>query len=605
MVPDVSCPSVASALAMSGLSTACKVTSSVTSAVTSSAVSSVASSLAGLGVDSVLNALGGWVTGGASWLLTQIGAVITSTTTVDLGASWFLSNYATMVALAGVVIVPMLLLGIMQAIYRQNGSMLIRSVLVNVPLALLLTAVAIKLVSLGLALTDTMSDVVSQGAGVDAGRFLSEVSLGLSGSGTAQPTVPTFVLFIAGLVVVFGALMVWVELLIRSAAIYVAVLFLPLVLASLAWPAIAHWCRRLVDTLVALILGKFVIVAVLSLAAGALAGGTGATANGGGGSAGGSGVATGADGGGFTAVLGGTALLLLAAFAPWALFRLLPFIEAGAVGHLEGLSHRARQTAATPVKGLAVVAMRSSVAGAVMGAGGGIAGGLIGSAVGSLGSGHSDGSGDSDGTSGGLAAGTAGGPGGAGPPGTRPDSEPSSVERTGVGTLNSPGHGIPAWAVHPQATAAARRHFGDLLDADGASGRESDPTGIEQTSLPSSGSVGSSLLGPAGVDGGMSGRTDSVMGIGTAGIGTAGIGTAGIGTAGIGTVGSGPPFEVSPSPVPAPRHTLRPDVIGHDELGVRLIPAQRLPSPGPLPAASPVDPSPTTQPNDPLPGDGL
>ena len=231
----------------------------------------------------MLNALGGWVTGGASWLLTQIGAVITSTTTVDLGASWFLSNYATMVALAGVVIVPMLLLGIMQAIYRQNGSMLIRSVLVNVPLALLLTAVAVKLVSLGLALTDAMSDVVSQGAGVDAGRFLSEVSLGLSGSGTAQPTVPTFVLFIAGLVVVFGALMVWVELLIRSAAIYVAVLFLPLVLASLAWPAIAHWCRRLVDTLVALILGKFVIVAVLSLAAGALAGGTGATANGGGG----------------------------------------------------------------------------------------------------------------------------------------------------------------------------------------------------------------------------------------------------------------------------------------------------------------------------------
>ena len=274
IVPDVSCPSVASALATSGLSTACKVTSSRgTSAVTSSAVSSITSQLAGFGVDSVLNAIGGWVTDGASWLLTQIGAVITNTTTVDLGASWFVSNYETMMALAGVVIVPMLLLGIMQAVYRQSGSMLIRSVLVNVPLALLLTAVAIKLVSLGLAVTDAMSDAVSHGAGLDAGHFLSSVSLGLSGSGAAQPTVPTFVLFIAGLVVVFGALMVWVELLIRSAAIYVAVLFLPLVLASLAWPAIAHWCRRLVDTLVALILGKFVIVAVLSLAAGALAGG--------------------------------------------------------------------------------------------------------------------------------------------------------------------------------------------------------------------------------------------------------------------------------------------------------------------------------------------
>ena len=95
-----------------------------------------------------------WAVGsaiGATWLLGQIGAVIAETTTIDLGASWFTAHYQTMVALAGVVIVPMLLLGIMQSIYRQNASMLVRSVLVNVPLAILLTAVAVKLVQLGLA----------------------------------------------------------------------------------------------------------------------------------------------------------------------------------------------------------------------------------------------------------------------------------------------------------------------------------------------------------------------------------------------------------------------------------------------------------------------
>ena len=68
-------------------------------------------------------------------------------------------------------------------------------------------------------------------------------------------------------------------------------------------------------------------------------------------------------GGGFASVLGGAALLLLAAFAPWALFRLLPFVEAGAVGHLEGLGQRARSRAAAPTKGLAAVALRSSMAG--------------------------------------------------------------------------------------------------------------------------------------------------------------------------------------------------------------------------------------------------
>ena len=60
-------------------------------------------------------------------------------------------------------------------------------------------------------------------------------------------------------------------MLIRDAAIYVAVLFLPLVFAGLVWPAAAPWSKRLVETIVAIILSKFVIVAVLSLAASALA----------------------------------------------------------------------------------------------------------------------------------------------------------------------------------------------------------------------------------------------------------------------------------------------------------------------------------------------
>ena len=110
----------------------------------------------------------------------QIGAVIATTTSIDLGASWFTAHYQVMAALAGVVIVPMLLLGIMQSIYRQNASTLVRSVLVNVPLAILLTAVAVKLVQLGLAVTDAMSAAVAQGAGLDSGHFLTSVATGLS-----------------------------------------------------------------------------------------------------------------------------------------------------------------------------------------------------------------------------------------------------------------------------------------------------------------------------------------------------------------------------------------------------------------------------------------
>ncbi len=407
----------------------------------SGAAGAAASQVAGAGVSSVLGDLGTWVAEGASWLLTQIGTVISDTTSIDLGASWFGAHYGTMAGLAGVVIVPLLLLGIMQSVFRQNLSSLLRSVLVNVPLAILLTAVAVKLVQLGISVTDAMSTAVAHGAGLDTGHFMSSVIAGLSPvSAAGQPSAPGFVLFLGSLAVVVGAVLVWIELLIRAAAVYVAVLFLPLALASLAWPAIAHWSRRLVDTLVALILGKFVIVSVLSLAAGALAGGAGSTPSG----------ASAGGGGGFTAVLGGAALLLLSALSPWALFRLLPFVEAGAVGHLEGLSHRARQSATVPVRSLAQTAMRVTAAGAFASEGAAMAGGALG---GSMAGGSSRGAGGGGGRSG---SGGGGLPvGSRGPSGGGPDLGPSSVETTGVGTMDPPGHGIPLHDVHPGATAVA------------------------------------------------------------------------------------------------------------------------------------------------------
>jgi hypothetical protein len=449
-IPGVSCPSGALSAVGAGLNPVCAVSSGV-----KQAAGSAASDVAGFGVNSILNALGSWVAGGATWLIGQIGKVITETTTVDLGASWFTAHYQIMVVLSGVVIVPMLLLGIMQSIYRQNPSSLIRSVLLNVPLAILLTAVAVKMVQLGLSVTDALCASISAGAGLDSGHFLGSVTNALSSTPNAlQPAVPGFVEFVGGLAVVCGALLVWIELLIRAAAVYVAVLFLPLALASLAWPAIAHWCRRLVDTLAALILSKFVIVAVLSLAAGALASGTGSGPG---------------QRGGFATVLGGAALLLLAGFAPWALFRLLPFMEAGAVGHLESMGHRARNTATLPAKSLyrnAMEVKRSSGGGSggesvlvpglrLTGAG---EGSLSPAGAGSPEAGSTRGGGPgpagTNGSSARVASGSQvplGSRAGAAP---GPDLGPSQAELTGVGSLTPPGASIPRWTSYPAGTAA-------------------------------------------------------------------------------------------------------------------------------------------------------
>ncbi len=276
------------------------------------AVGSATSTVAG----GVLSAIAGWVVGGASWLLDDLGKVITSTTTVNVRASWFLPHYKLMLTIAAVVAVPMLVLAAVQSVFQQNAGLVLRAAFVHLPLAGLLTVAAIQIVQLALEVTDALCTKVTTGTGDALNKTFHSIGAVL----THEPLpFPTFVLTVGALLIVMGAFVLWLELLVRAAAIYAAVFFLPLALASLIWPAVSHWCKRLTETLVALVLSKFVIVAVLSLAVGAVTSGNG-----------------------FSTVLAGGALLLLASFTPFTLLRLIPLMEVGAAMQLEGARQRVR-----------------------------------------------------------------------------------------------------------------------------------------------------------------------------------------------------------------------------------------------------------------------
>ncbi|MDA8076570.1 MAG: hypothetical protein M0Z40_15325 [Actinomycetota bacterium] len=263
-----------------------------------------------------LSAFAGWIVEGATWLLRALGNAISSTTTVDLRAPWFLLHLRVMLAVAAFAAVPMLLLAAVQAVYHQSAAGLVRAAFVHLPLAGLLSAVAAQLVQLALGVTDALCTTVTASTGGELAKALTSIGRALS----HEPTpLPTFVMTIGALLIVSGAFALWLELLMRSAAIYAAVLFLPLAFASLVWPAVSHWCRRLVETLAALVLSKFVVVAVLSLAVGAVSSGAG-----------------------FSTILAGGALLLLAAFTPFTLLRLVPLVEVGAALQLEGARQRVR-----------------------------------------------------------------------------------------------------------------------------------------------------------------------------------------------------------------------------------------------------------------------
>lgn len=250
-------------------------------------------------------------------------AVGSTTEPVLTGRAWD-SEFKTMAVIGATVVAPLLCVAAMQAVARQDPGMLLRSAFMRVPLALLLTAVVVELVSLGMQATDQACAALLAQAGSPLDSLFARILNFLGPNSAASLSLNFLCVIFLGIV----SFAVWLELAVRSAAIGVATLFLPLALAGLALPATAHWARRLAETLVALVLSKLAIVAVLTLAVGTLFDMSG----------------------GISSAVEGMTLFGLAAVAPLALARLLPMVEAGAVAHLDGLGHRVAGSAADAAK---------------------------------------------------------------------------------------------------------------------------------------------------------------------------------------------------------------------------------------------------------------
>jgi hypothetical protein len=259
-----------------------------------------------------LAALVAWVNGGAKAALSETATVLDRTTRPQLGTTWFSSTYWRMAGISALLTLPFLFAAAVQALLNSDLTLLLRAALGYLPLSMLAVGVAAPLTMLLLAASDEMSSIISAAAGQAGGHFLAQLGryTGILSLVARSP----FLVFLIGLLTAAGAIVLWLEMLMRQAAIYIVVLMLPLAFAALVWPARRVWAVRAIELLVALILSKFVIVAVLSL---------GGTALGRGGGVGGG-------------MLAGLVLVLLGTVAPWALLKLLPLTElaSGAAGHL-------------------------------------------------------------------------------------------------------------------------------------------------------------------------------------------------------------------------------------------------------------------------------
>jgi hypothetical protein len=287
-----------------------------------------------------------------SLLADLIDLVVPATTSIGFGqGDWFASVSHLLFPVEALVLAPLLFAATIGAVLRQDMRRLARAWGVCLPVALLSGYVIVVLAQRGLQVTDAISQLVQSQVEPHLQRnFLDALTLGITDSLRAGPLGA-----LVSLLVLIGGILIWLELALRSAAIELAVFFMPLALAGLVWPATAHWAKRLAEVLGALLLAKPVIVGALCLGANAL---TSARAGAG-------------------SVVTGSAILLLAAFAPVALLKLVPIVEASAIGHLHDVSRqpfraaeRAAHTAMSAATRAGIISQGAHHSGAVDGGAG-------------------------------------------------------------------------------------------------------------------------------------------------------------------------------------------------------------------------------------------
>jgi hypothetical protein len=281
-------------------------------------------------VGEALDGVASWIIDGATQGATDLlGALGNEVTSPDLSAPWFNSIYwggngtptapgqpgstapgAVVIAawLTLIVVLASLLVGVI----RGDVGGMVRLVALRLPVAILITCIATWLVTQLMTLTDIASGWVLSGGTQSLQQWTAQLQTGDTGH--------DFLSVIASLVLLAATLLGYLELLARDAAIYIVAAFVPLIAVASLWSGAHNALKRGAETMFVLVISKFVLVFVLVLGAGALTASTNMQ--------------------GFASLLTGTLIFLLAALAPFAVFRLIPFLEMSVVAGMAGGASR-------------------------------------------------------------------------------------------------------------------------------------------------------------------------------------------------------------------------------------------------------------------------
>ncbi len=269
-----------------------------------SCANDVARSAAGDAFHSITESFGQAADHAVSWLWIQVN----SASAVHLGGKGFDLELELTAAIAGVMAVGLFSFQIIQSVLRREPGGLARG-LKGLVVAFIGGGLAIAVVDLLLAATDSLCvGVVKAAAGTNVaglGRLiLGGGALTSSVNGSAALLLLSLGCIIAT-VVVFGALVV------RKVLIVVTAIFAPVAFAGSLADVTASWTRRWIETTIALVASKLILVLIFVAGYGILIHGVGQAGSG--------------TGQKVTQVISGILVLFVAGFAPWMALKLVHF----------------------------------------------------------------------------------------------------------------------------------------------------------------------------------------------------------------------------------------------------------------------------------------
>jgi hypothetical protein len=243
----------------------------------------------------------------AAWVINQVAGAVGGSSGVDFTNTGFLKQYAIVFAASTILTVLLWMLAVIKRAVR--GDAIVTAVTEATGflwLAVGASAFTPVILYAMIQLTDSVTDAIGSTTSAGTNNFLASFANTLSptnGSTSAIGGGPILLIFVS-LVAMISAAVLWLELLIRAAMLYVGAALAGAVYAGLVdkdlWPHVRRWAGMMI----AVDMVKPVIVIVLGLAA-AISSGTAPTSA-------------------FASVLSGLAIMVLSIFASGLIYRFVP-----------------------------------------------------------------------------------------------------------------------------------------------------------------------------------------------------------------------------------------------------------------------------------------